>query len=205
MTFDSSSPDLSPSPGVGTYFHFAPPAGLTLTIGNLSLQNAQIVPSFIVSILNGDPPFSSDSCGPAAGRYCLSAAANFQQAIISGTPYPPLGAPVGDPSTIGVARHLFLVLEGPATSLTTDALPLGFDLTTFDSAQIRFRAGDTSRLGPISEGHFNITSLERIDPGTPIPEPASLTLCGIGAAYLLAKTRRKRPRRTVMLPTPWRG
>ena len=110
------------------------------------------------------------------------AAALGYAAVINGA-FPQFADPGLTP---GVRKYLYLVLEDPAKALASDLLPVALDLNAFSTAQVRFTAGLPS--GALSTGAFNINSIESSISPNPVPEPATLTLCGTGAA-LLAATR----------------
>lgn len=51
-TYDSDTPDSSPSPNIGHYWHYAPPAGISLTVGGFDFRTNPDDVLFLMSILD---------------------------------------------------------------------------------------------------------------------------------------------------------
>jgi len=60
-TYDSSTPDTNPSPYIGDYEHFAPPAGIFLTVGGFEFRTDPMNVNFLVEVGNAGGPYYRDN------------------------------------------------------------------------------------------------------------------------------------------------
>ena len=59
-TYDSSTLDSNPSPSVGDYQHFDPPAGIFLSVGGFDFQTDPANVYFLIEVANDHPWFDPD-------------------------------------------------------------------------------------------------------------------------------------------------
>ena len=164
--YDSSTPDSEPTEHKGVYKHYAPPAGITLTVGGFVFMTDPDNIVFTVWIGNDSPPGLG---GCWSDGYGLMSKKNLP--LPNGT----------------WLHHIRLGLSDCSHSaLSSDTLPTtapvldDWDLT---DADIAF-GGQRGSRGPSFhiDGHLTSAAL--------IPEPATFALLGIGTLVLLRSRER---------------
>ncbi|MHC4157372.1 MAG: PEP-CTERM sorting domain-containing protein [Planctomycetota bacterium] len=106
-TYESTTPDSSPlDPAQGNYWHYAPPAGITLTVGGFDFQTDPTSVEFHVAIRNDIEPGEED----------LYSIVSYNNAsLYNGTPVDHISWQLYDPT---------------GTAVSTDALPTSAPVLT---------------------------------------------------------------------------
>jgi hypothetical protein len=165
--YDTSIPDLYPETCIGQYVHSDPPCGITLTIGSLVFMTDPENVEFVVTIY--DSPCVAPGIPPPAGgqydSYSIRSSNNFP--LPNGT----------------AVREILLAASGDTTIFSSDALP-----TTAPDINAGWRENkiDIDISGGSWENATGVFYIEGVlSSVSVIPEPATMTLIGLGALVFL--------------------
>ena len=164
--YDSSTPDSELAEDIGIYRHYAPPAGITLTVGGLVFMTNPDNTEFTVGIGNNPPPPLG---GNPLDTYHLSSKYNLPL---------PNGAPVD---------HIWLSLSDLSFStLSSDALPTSAPvLDDWETQRIEI----TGSIPAPREEYPEYRIEGDLTSAVLIPEPATVILFSLGSLALLRKGR----------------
>lgn len=166
--YESSTPDSDPDPEIGYYQYDTPPYGITLTVGGFVFMTNPDKVAFGVWVANNPPPPFS---GGYRDSYGLGSANNLP--LYNGVP----------------VDSISLILSGPRTLISSDALPT--TAPVLDDWELRnfIRISGAYPYARL-RGWFEIDG--HLTSAVLIPEPATLALLGTGILALLRKRRTTR-------------
>ena len=165
--YDSSTPDSDPGGNGGSYRHYSPPAGITLTVGGLVFMTDPDDVYFIVRIANDMPPGIVGS-GLSDG-YGLRSEHNL---------------PLPDPDGALVTLIRLSLFDRSFSALSSDALPTTAPvLDDWEKWDENIVITGGHPRGPRFEIKGDLTS------AVLIPEPTTISLFIIGALTVLRKRR----------------